>query len=258
VNLQLLVSTMHQTDYSLLDKMNIQSDSIIINQCDRNEYHEFKHNEHDIKFMSFNERGVGLSRNNALMRATGDICLFADEDMTYEDNYKAKVVEAFIQQPDADMIVFNVLSENPEKQSKIIKKISRVRLSNSLKYGTVRMAIRTNSFRKKNIAFSLLFGGGTKYGSGEDSLFIFDAIKKGLRVYTNPTFIGKVSHESSSWFRGYTDKYFFDKGALYVSLSKRWSKLLALQFVIRHRKMFKEKHWLEAYKLMLQGIKDIK
>ena len=27
-----------------------------------------------------NERGVGLSRNNALMRASGDILLFLDDD----------------------------------------------------------------------------------------------------------------------------------------------------------------------------------
>ena len=38
--------------------------------------------------MSFTERGVGLSRNNALMRASADICLFADDDIIYENNYK--------------------------------------------------------------------------------------------------------------------------------------------------------------------------
>ena len=34
-----------------------------------------------------NERGIGLSRNTALMRATADIILFADEDVTYKDGY---------------------------------------------------------------------------------------------------------------------------------------------------------------------------
>ena len=34
MKLQVLVSCMHQQDYSLLEKMNIQTDAIIINQCD--------------------------------------------------------------------------------------------------------------------------------------------------------------------------------------------------------------------------------
>lgn len=35
MDLQVLVSTMHQKDYSIIEKMNINSDAIIINQCDR-------------------------------------------------------------------------------------------------------------------------------------------------------------------------------------------------------------------------------
>ncbi|MGP4105992.1 glycosyltransferase family A protein [Virgibacillus sp. L01] len=258
MKLQVLVSTMHQTDHNLLEKINIKSDAIVINQCDRNEVEEFNHNGNDIKFMSLAERGVGISRNSALMRATADICLFADDDVTYVDNYPKLILEAFQQQPDADMIVFNVPSTNHDRPFKRIKQKGRVRWFNSLKYGTIRMAIKTESIKKENIYFSLLFGGGAKYGSGEDSLFIFDAIKSGLKVYADPAVIGKVSQEESTWFKGYTDKYFFDKGALYACLSKSWSKLLALQFVIRHKEMFRnEKHWLDAYKLMVKGMKEM-
>ena len=60
MNLQVLVSTMHQTYPSLLEKMNIQSDAIIINQCDRNEFEEFEYKGNNIKFLSFAERGVEI------------------------------------------------------------------------------------------------------------------------------------------------------------------------------------------------------
>jgi len=96
---------MHQNDHSLLEKMNIQSDAIIGNQCNRNEIEEFNYNGNTIKYLSFPERGVGLNRNNALMRATADICLFADDDVRYVDNYKDIIIEAFEQNPKADMIV---------------------------------------------------------------------------------------------------------------------------------------------------------
>ena len=49
-----LVSTMHQKDYSIVERMNIQSDAIIINQCEKNNIVEFQKNEYNIKFLSLN------------------------------------------------------------------------------------------------------------------------------------------------------------------------------------------------------------
>ncbi|WP_033542293.1 glycosyltransferase family A protein [Planococcus sp. CAU13] len=259
MNLQVLVSTMHQKDYNLVEKMNLSTEAIIVNQCEKYEVKEFIFKENIIKFLSFAERGVGLSRNNALMRASADICLFADDDVVYVEGYEKIILDAFKKQPDADMIVFNVPSKNFLRQSKKIEKNKRVRWFNCLRYGTYRMAIKTESLKKENLYFSLLFGGGAKYGSGEDSLFIFNAIKKGLKVYSNSSTIGEVSQEDSTWFNGYTDKYFHDKGALYASLFKKKSIVFALQFALRHKNKYKkEKSWFEAYKLMVRGIKEMK
>ena len=111
MRIQVLVAAMHQTDHSLLEKMNIQTDAIIGNQCDRNEVEDFEWNGHRIKYLNFAERGVGLNRNNALMRADADICLFADDDMVYVDGYAEKILTAFNENPDADVIVFNSSGE---------------------------------------------------------------------------------------------------------------------------------------------------
>ena len=70
MKLQVLVATMHQKDYSLLDKMNIQTDAIVINQCDEYRFEEFEYKGKKIKWYSMKERGIGLSRNTALMRQT--------------------------------------------------------------------------------------------------------------------------------------------------------------------------------------------
>ena len=71
-SVQVLVAAMNQTDHSLLDRMNIQSDAIIGNQCDYNSVEKFEYDGHSITYLNFAERGVGLNRNNALMRATAD------------------------------------------------------------------------------------------------------------------------------------------------------------------------------------------
>ena len=133
---QVLVATMGQTDHSLIEKMNIQTDAIVANQCDCNSIEEFMNGENQIKYLNFAERGVGLNRNNALMRASGDVVLFADDDMVYVDGYANLLNKVFDEIPEADVIVFNISSRKP------IKKIQKVGRLNYLRYGTARIAAR--------------------------------------------------------------------------------------------------------------------
>lgn len=257
MRLQVLLSTMHQKDHSIIDRVNIQTDAIIINQADDFKKEIIKKDENEIQFLTFNERGVGLSRNNALMRSTADIVLLADDDVQYVDGYGEKVIAAFKDSPEADMIVFNVLSKNHDRPSYEIKKYGRVRLQNCLRYGTYRMAFRTDKVKQKNIYFSLLFGGGAKYSSGEDSLFIYTVIKSGLKVFKSPEFIGSVEQSESTWFQGYTDKFFQDKGALFRSLSPKLYPLLLLQFIARRRvPLAEDATALHALRQMFIGAKS--
>ena len=58
---QLLAATMNQNDHSLCERMNLHSDAVIVNQCDRFGAEEWTHNGHAVRMLSFGERGVGLS-----------------------------------------------------------------------------------------------------------------------------------------------------------------------------------------------------
>lgn len=251
------MSVMNQKDHSIIKTSNINSDIIVVNQSDENRVEEFEYKNHAVKFMTFNERGVGLSRNTALMRADADIVLFADDDVTYHDGYADKIIAAFQNNPSADIIMFNLSSTNNERPSGDHVSRKRVRKYNSLKYGTYRMAGRLDSLRNKNLNFSLLFGGGAKYSSGEDSLFIFSALNSGLKIIAEPISIGEVSHQESTWFSGYSDKFFYDKGVLYSHLSRHFAKLLCLQFILRKYATFNTKTpRVKLLKQMLNGVKD--
>lgn len=259
MSLQVLVSTMHQKDHRIIREMNIQSDAIIINQTDTNKVEEFNYNGYSIKFLSFNERGVGLSRNNALMRVNTDICLMADDDMVYVDGYRDIVIKAFHKNPKADMIMFNVpIHKRDGKTILKVRKNGRVRFFNSLRYGTVNIAFRKEAILKNNIYFSLLFGGGARYGSGEDSLFIRDAIKKGLRIYSSKEVIANIRENESTWFTGYNEKYFFDRGALFQALGGNFfSFLLMIQFLLRKRTLYSQQiAIISALKQMIKGRQD--
>lgn len=235
--IQVLVAAMNQKDHSLLDKMNIHSDAIVGNQCETNKVEQFRYNGHDIVYYSFAECGVGLNRNNALMRATGDICLFADDDMRYVDNYVEIVKKAFRRIPKADMIVFNL--HEKEKTRYVINKVEKVGYHNYLRYGTARIAVKTQKIREEGIFFNLCYGGGTEHCHGEDNLFLTECLKHGLKIYAVPEYIAELTEErESTWNKGYDDKYFKDQGYLYHSISKKIWKLLCLQDAVRHRKLY--------------------
>lgn len=249
MKVQVLVAAMHQKDHSLLEKMNIRSDAIIANQCDHDSIENFEWNGHKIRYLNFAERGVGLNRNNALMRADGDICLFADDDMVYTDDYVQVVTKAFEQCPDADVLIFNLIE--PVKTRCVIEKISRVNYLNFLRYGTARVAVKKESVRKHGIYFNQCFGGGTEHCHGEDNLFLATCLKKGLKMYAFPAYIAKLTEERpSSWNTGYDEKYLRDQGVLYRTLSRRLWKLLCLQDAVRHYREY-GRGPLEAYRLMV-------
>ncbi len=59
-----------------------------------------------------------------------------------------------------------------------------------------------------------MFGLGSSYELGEDTIFLADCFKRGLRVYSSDFNIG-TSTKELHWFDGYNEKFFFDKGASY-------------------------------------------
>lgn len=194
---EILVATMYQKDLSKYKEMNIQTDAVFANQDDRSEYCEEKIDCNTVKMITTAQHGVGKNRNIALLYASYEICMFADDDLVYVDGYEQGVLVAFNELKDADIIIFNCESDS-DRKPKINNIISRVRLWNFTSYGTIRIAIRRESIIKNNINFTLLFGGGSRYGSGEDSLFLRESLKKGLKIYTHPYKIANVKQQSST------------------------------------------------------------
>ncbi len=254
MKVQVLVATMNQKDYSLLKKMKIQSDVIVGNQCDINSIETFKYAGNDAVYLNFNERGVGLNRNNSLMRATGDIVLFADDDMVYEDNYVHIVKNAFTSNPKADVIIFNL----KEKKSKryMIRRKYKVRWFNYLRFGTARIAVKLDSIKKNGIYFNQCFGGGTEHCHGEDNLFLSACLKNKLKIYAVPETIATLTDErESTWVTKDINEYLKDQGILYKTISKKYYLFLCLQDAYRRRKFYKMP-FLKALKIMIDGAKN--
>ena len=101
------------------------------------------------------------------------------------------------------------------------------------------------------------FGGGARYSNGEDSLFFRDCLKKGLHLYAETAELGEEIYRESTWFKGYNEKFFFDRGVLYHYLYGRLAGLFALRFLYAHKKEMLQKIGLsDAYRFMKQGIRE--
>lgn len=260
MRIEVLVAAMHQKDTSLVLKMNLQTDAVIGNQGDRDGIETALISDMKIEFINRCEKGVGQNRNTALVNANCDIAILADEDMVFVNNYREIVLAAFEELSDADAIIFNLDEVGRTSHSRVNTKVKRVRFYSAFNYGAPRIAFKLTSVKRENILFHRCFGGGTIYSSGEDTLFIADMLRKGLKIYTYPLSIATVYQGESTWFTGYNEKYLHDKGALFSALAPKFASMLCLQDLIRHRHILKESglgFWT-AYASMRKGIKNFK
>ena len=58
MTLETLVSAVREDVAALAEKMNLQSDAVIINQCNENSYLEYEDNGNIVRGYSFAEKGV--------------------------------------------------------------------------------------------------------------------------------------------------------------------------------------------------------
>ncbi len=255
MKVEVLASVMNCDLERIAQRMRLDSDAVIINQCDRYGYEETEWRGHRLRFFSCAQRGVGRSRDTAILLADSDICLFSDGDIVYEDGYERLILEEFERMPEADMILFNIEVEE-DRRTYHIDGRRRVRWYNCGRYGAVSFAVRRDSLLESGVTFSLLFGGGARYSNGEDSLFLKEFLHKGYRVMTAPVTIGREDAGKSSWFDGYHKKFFYDRGVLYHFLYGKLALPMALRFLLAHReKMCSEVGLRQAFSWMRQGIR---
>ena len=258
MGIQLLISAVDKDIAALIKQMNIRSDAVVVNQCDQYGHEEMEDNGHKIQVFSMPERGVGLSRNTALLHACADICVFSDEDIVLSDDYEAKILKAYEELSDADMILVNV-KVTPARRTYWNEDIHRINYRNYGRYPAYSITAKREPLLRANVHYSMLFGGGAKYSNGEDSLFLKDCLKAGLKIYSHTICIGEETERESTWFSGYHEKFFRDRGVLYHYLYGKLALPLAFRFLWVHRhQMCREVSLRQAYSWMRDGVREAK
>ncbi len=250
---EVLISAMHQNDLSLADSTEVNSDVLIINQCNTNQVIEENREFGKIRCISTTERGLSRSRNMALENATGKYCLICDDDERLSPGYSKIIEDTYKQIPQADLICFDIKM----KGKKCIQKVTRINYLTALKISSVQISFKRESILKACVWFDVNFGSGTPLGSGEENIFLYECLKEGLKIYYVPVTVAEVLSDDSRWFKGYTQDYFLHRGTISRKLMGRWLGLLyCIYSTVRKHKAYSENMSpLKALKFMIDGLK---
>ncbi|MBP3782318.1 MAG: glycosyltransferase family 2 protein [Butyrivibrio sp.] len=263
--LQILISAVNKDPEELIGSMNLGCDAVIVNQLigdfdekikkDGDQDYIQLFEGFEARVITRREKGVGLSRNTALEASDHELIQFGDDDIVYDDGYVSKVIAEFDAHPEADMLLFNVKAQ-AGRETYWNEDFAKVNWRNYGRYPAYAICARREALVGSGVKYSLLFGGGAPYMNGEDSLFLHDCLKAGLNIYRTTVAIGKEKQGQSTWFKGYTDKFFFDRGVLYHFLYGRMAVILGFRFLLKNRKeMCSEKGLLKCWELLIDGVK---
>lgn len=239
MNIDVLISTMNlEDDKELLKKMNVKGNSIIINQITNNKNKEINIEKTTNKVYSFKEKGLSKSRNKAIEKSKAEVCVIADDDLVYEDNYEEIIRDAYKKYPEADIVIFSVKSNDKLYHKKKLKQ-GKIGYAQSMKVQSVQMTLKRKSIQNK-LKFDEDYGTGTTNYMGEENIFLFDALRLGLNIISVPINIATIQDNCSSWFNGYNEEYFKIKSRVFKRMSRKFWLLLVLQFAIRKYNLYKK------------------
>ena len=108
MKVEVLLSCMYEKNFSLIERSNLQEVNVLmVNQCDAGK-EEMIVNGEKHRMLRTHTRGLSVSRNLAIAHSEADICVFADNDETFIDNFAMRMEKAYEQIPDADIIIFRI------------------------------------------------------------------------------------------------------------------------------------------------------
>lgn len=233
MKLEVLITTMHQSDFGKYSQMNLQTDAVIANQTDRNEYTETEINGCTVKLVSTDSRGVSRNRNIALAHASqnADYFLFSDDDLLFNDGYEQAILDEFEKHPEAEAIKFNLhdISKTRKISMRRIERFEKATRRNMSSSGVWGVVIRRDTLISHNLHFYENFGPGTDNYCGEDTIFLMEMLDKKVKFYRSPVDIAGIDQTESSWFQGHNAHFFTICGMVIGTVYPILSYLLVIR-----------------------------
>ena len=206
----------------------IPTNAIIINQYDKEPYT----NTTRKNIYNFQEKGLSKSRNQAINISQADICLISDDDVMYLADINKTVIDGFTNNPEADIITFQV--QTPE--STPFKEYKKEKFWHTKKsimsVCSIEIAFKRNVIQEKNLKFDEQFGLGSTFPTGEENIFLSDALKKNLNILYIPKPI--VVHPMESSGNNYDSIALIEaKGAMFYRMFNMLGYMVSIVFTYK-------------------------
>ena len=255
----LLVPTMNKNSekeiIDLCERMNINSNAIIANQCGKESKSTLMFRGHTILVFCSKEVGVSKNRNLLLKNAFGRYGIFMDDDGIMSNDYSDIVAKEFAA-TQCSWIKFNVkIIESAKRETNTLcTKRGVASYGMVSQYGMPGFAF-TIEKKNKNYSFSEEVGIPNYVFHGEDSLFIHYLFKK-EKIFCSDEIIASIIQGESSWFSNYNDQYYITQGYLYKKMHSIFAPLYVARMYYKKRKLF-NKSFLYIYKRAKIGFKMV-
>lgn len=252
MKLDILMSCMHQSDDTLVRRSRITGSAVVINQCDREAFTEYG----PVRMYSTTQRGLTKSRNMAISKSDADVCLLCDDDEVFVEGYEGAILKAYEDLPQADVIIFNMVNRAPSFSDEV----QRLRFPKTMKVSSWQISFRRENLLRSGVRFDELLGAGTGNGAEEELKFLTDCEKAGLKIYYVPVEIATVAQTESTWFAGFNEKFFENRGATtrYI-LGWPLAAAYGLYYVLRKKSMYQSQITaMGALRATFRGIRENK
>ncbi|KDX89676.1 MULTISPECIES: glycosyltransferase family A protein [Gammaproteobacteria] len=156
-------------------------------------YVKYSNKFNSCKYIKSEKKGLSVSRNLGLKYVTGDVIAFPDDDCIYRVDTLENVYNLFFQRPEIDIISGSSTSNLDDLKLNTHFDIkSEVGINYLNAFGNAisyTLFFRNNTDDIKLVSFDELLGVGSKYGSTEETAYLFDMLSLGRVAIRNPTLI---------------------------------------------------------------------
>lgn len=237
MTLEVLMSCMHQRDDSLVHTSALTGNVLMVNQCEKNGYAEYENRSGIVRIFSTDQRGLCKSRNMAISKARADICLLCDDDEVFVPGYEEKIINSYRDNPQADVIIFKMVN----RPSSFPDRTMRLKFPLTMKVSSWQISFRRERLLASGVWLDELLGAGTGNGAEEELKFLLDCQRAGLAIYYVPVEIASVAQTESTWFGGFDETFFENRGATtrYI-LGRGLAGAYALYYVVRKRNLYRD------------------
>ncbi len=255
-DLEVLISCMNlRHDDNIVSRSAVTSDAVVINQ-DQSEldyYYERQYGKQRIRVYRVNDKGLTKSRNLAIEKAQADICVLCDDDEVFSENYEQRVLKAYEELADADIIIFDMVNR-PCGWGDKIKKLGYFDL---MRVSSWQISFKRSSLISSGVRFDENMGAGSGNGAEEEFKFLTDCRKAKLTIYYYPFKLASVAQEQSTWFSGFDKTFFVNRGNTTRYIMGFFPAVLyAMYYAFAKKRQFKDITAFKAFSYMLDGIRE--